>query len=279
MKKLLLSLLLVSGSLMPISVSLPSLPSITLPELSKVWPFFQRSQGMKSREKKARIAIIKIGGNGMEDSASELYQATKDRSINGILLVINSSGGSAAAFSVLHDMVKKAVTIKPVIALVTSRALSGGYMVASAAEYIIAHSHSELGSIGVILHIDRFKKPSVTDNGVEADLQVEVFSDTALKNIHDPYSQDLSDEQRDYIKSRIAVYSQSFKTLVAVNRHLDIDTAAQWADAKVFIAAEALDLNLIDEIGTLLDAEQRILELLKKRHPQLNYAADVEFIS
>ena len=52
---------------------------------------------------------------------------------------------------------------------------------------------------------------------------------------------------------------------MARNRNLSIDNHLDWADAKIFMGHEALKLGLVDEIGTLLDAEQKILELIKQK--------------
>lgn len=269
MKKLLLVPLFMMSTALPIS-----LPSVSLPD----WRIFSSKKQPVDTVTKARIAVIKLADNvDIDETSYNLYRAAKDATINAIVLVVDSSGGSAGAFSVVHDLVKKIKSFKPVVALVKSRALSGGYLVASAADYIVAHSYSDIGSIGVIFKIDRFKNPKVNDN-IEADLTVEIFTDSELKAIGDPFGKDLTDAHRDYIKSRMAVYSNQFRTTIAANRGVSMKDVQKWAEAKVFIAHEALELNLIDEIGTVFDLDKKIISLLSAKNPGVIYAQDVEFV-
>lgn len=270
MKKLLLLSFFMVGSIFPFS-----LPTVSLPQ---IWPFKSLPTTLKNAQQKPRIGVIKMtDSTDGDETTNRLYDAAKDSSINGILLVIDSSGGSAAEFSVIHDMVKKVVSYKPIVALVKSRALSGGYLAASATDYIIAHSYSEIGNIGVVLRVERFKNPKITDR-VEADLSVEIFTDSEVKTILDPFEKDLSEVHRDYIKSRMTVYSNHFRNTVATNRHLDMEEVKNWSEGKVFIAHEALELKLIDQIGTIFDVDKQFITLLKKRNPKVYYANEVEFI-
>ena len=80
----------------------------------------------------------------------DLVAIAKDKSIHGILLIIDSSGGSATKFGTLYDLVKRITQIKPVIILIEGVAMSGGYLLATAGDYIIAHQGSEIGSIGCL---------------------------------------------------------------------------------------------------------------------------------
>jgi protease-4 len=162
-------------------------------------------------------------------------------------------------------LIKKTSTKKPVVALVAGWANSCGYMIASAADYIFAHSFSELGCIGVVQELAKYKEVKVTGN-VEAKMDVELFTAGQFKAIFNAYKE-LSDEDRAHIQEGIEKGYQQFLNLVSQNRNLERNEYKNWAEAKIFIAPQALELGLIDEIGTIFEAEAKILELIRQRNP------------
>lgn len=224
------------------------------------------AQSSQTKPIKARIEVISlIDPIDFQQASLNLIATAKNNKIAGIILIIHSGGGPAGSFSVLHDLIKRISTIKPVIALVAGCACSGGYLIASAADYIFAHSFSEVGSIGVIIEATKFKNAEVTGD-VKAKIDVELFTAGKFKGLFNPYKT-LSEEDRAYIQKMIEADYRQFLMLISKNRNLNIDEATKWADAKIFNAPEALELGLIDEIGTIFDAECKILELVRQRNP------------
>jgi len=111
------------------------------------------------------VALIPISGVIMTEesgsyfsseiaSSSEivksLHEAEESSQIKAIVLEINSPGGSAVASDEIGSAVKKAKLKKPVVAVIRDAGASGGYWVASAADYIVANRMSITGSIGVL---------------------------------------------------------------------------------------------------------------------------------
>ena len=209
--------------------------------------------------------------------AQDFAAAAKNPEIAGIILLINNNGGHAGSFSVLHDMIKKITVMKPVISLIASSACSGGYMIASAADYIIAHSCSDIGCIGVYNSITRYKNPK-QKNHIEADMEVEIFSAGEFKTYWNEYAEDLSQRERMYVQSFVDTIYKKFLDMVAKNRNLDLATYKEWAEGKIFLAEEALSLGLIDEIGTIFQAETKMLELIKLKNPTMVYAGDITLV-
>ena len=207
----------------------------------------------------------------------DLVAAGKDPEIAGIILFIDNNGGDTGSFSVLHDLIKKIADMKPMVSLIGSSALSGGYWVSTAADYLIAHSCSDIGSIGVYSSVTKLKKPKqIVD--VEAEMEVELFIAGEFKALWHQYGKDLSEKQRTYIQSHVDTIYKKFLDIVVENRRLDLSNSKEWAEGKCFIAEQALSLGLIDEIGTVFEAEKKILELIKLKNPTVVYADDITLI-
>lgn len=87
----------------------------------------------------------------------DLVNASRNNYVHGILLAIDASTANMPRFGMLQDLIKNISARKPVVALITGVALSGGYMAASAANYIIAGSNSEIGEIGICYEVLKYK--------------------------------------------------------------------------------------------------------------------------
>ncbi len=240
---------------------------------SKPAPLYEQSPSAG----KPKVAALSLVGDF--DIAQAMFQLTsmaKDKEISGILINIDCNGGSAAQFSALHDLIKKICLKKPVVALIIGSAWSAGYLIASATNYIIASKCSSIGQIGVALELAKYKEAKTTGN-IEAKLEVELFGEGQYKTIFNPYHT-LSDADRAYIKSEMGKTYNLFLNLVAENRKIDLKDSKEWADAKIHLAADALRLGLIDEIGTIFEAETKLLELMRAKNPDVLYCDDIEYL-
>jgi protease-4 len=208
---------------------------------------------------------------------TELQNAANNPQVHGVLLLIDNNGGSVGHFSVLHDIVKKVATYKPVVGLITGYAFSGGYLIASACDYLICPSCTEIGSIGTIWEITKYKDAKMTGN-LEAQLDVEIIHAGEYKALSSPYKI-LSENQRVYMKAHTEKLYKQFVKAVAQNRKLDINNFQEWADAKIFISPEALELGLIDEIGTIFEAEDKLRELISSRNPDCVFEKEITYLS
>ncbi len=207
----------------------------------------------------------------------DIVAAAKDPEIAGIILFIDNNGGSTGSYSVLHDIIKKITDIKPIVSLIGSAALSGGYWASSAADYIIAHNCSDIGSIGVYYSVTKLKNAKQVKD-IEAELEVELFFAGEFKAYWHEYGKDLSEKQRTYIQSHVDTIYKKFLDIVVENRRLDLSNSKEWAEGKSFIAQQALSLGLIDEIGTIFEAEKKMLELIKLKNPTILYADDITLV-
>lgn len=200
----------------------------------------------------------------VQDAIDVLWQLEKDETASGLILLINCSGGLAGSAYHLYSIILEIAKKKPVVVFVENYALSGGYLISAAAEYIIATPLSTVGSIGVISSIHKLSDLHYRNETTAAAETVHVVSAGDYKADTSPYTQ---------LEKRALVYQfaisnsiyKEFCSIVAKSRNLNEEEHAIWANGKEFAIREALDLNLIDQIGTLSDAILKVESLLTKR--------------
>ena len=193
---------------------------------------------------------------------NELEKAKKDSSIKGIVLRINSPGGSALASNLISNKLKEISKEKPVYISIGGVAASGGYYIAANGNKIFAEKESITGSIGVVSLIPNFnemmKKIDVNVESVKKGEYSDLFSLT--KNFT------AEDEEKIY-GSSVKVYNE-FLDVVAQGRGLDRNYVHTIAQGKVWLGEEGKELGLVDEIGGL---EDTISSLAKELNLQ-NYS-------
>jgi protease-4 len=209
-----------------------------------------------------------------------LTLAAKDNQLHGLILIIDNDGGDIGQFSALHDLIKKITTIKPVIGLVCGNACSSGYWIASATSYLYCSSASDIGSIGSFLEIEKYSDQRLASNEkntIEAKIDYEIFTAATYKTIHN-VNAPLSETQRTYLQNKVKNTYFHLINSISKNRSLSIDNHLDWADAKMFLGHEAVELGLVDSVGTILDAEVKVLELIKQKFPDTIFDSSIETV-
>ncbi|MCD4656755.1 MAG: signal peptide peptidase SppA [Planctomycetes bacterium] len=226
---------------------------------------------------KNKIAVISVDGIILEGGGSNLlgfeipssyellinglYQAEVDKNVKAVIIAINSPGGGMTASDVLykHIMDFKANTnnSKPVIAVLKDVAASGGYYIASAADYIIAYPTSITGSIGVIMQGYNFsglmEKFGVEDATVTSVPDKDRGSPSRTRN---PYDKEFFEIMLRKMHKRFVdkVFAGRKNSLNTQNKTLNRDEVVKWADGNIVLAEDALTLKMIDSIGYNEDA-------------------------
>lgn len=188
----------------------------------------------------------------------ELELAFNDPSIRGILLRINSPGGTLTDSDIIfHSLMefKKSKKIK-IVASMGDIAASGGLYVAMAADEIYAHPTTITGSIGVMM-------PNLNYSGLFKKLGIESNPVTSgpFKDIGSPYKP--SDPREREILQKL-VMEQHKKFLEVIKKGRPKMTIAQiqaMGDGRIFSAQEAKKKGLIDKVGYLDDAYRRLAEI------------------
>ena len=203
---------------------------------------------------RAGIARIEIQGPILEgpDAAGaasadrivrQIHDVRDNPAIRGVLLAINSPGGSVGATKKIYDAIRDLRNRKPVVAAVSDIAASGGYYVASAADQIFAFPGSIVGSIGVIvLH------PDVSGLLQRYGVKVTALKAGKFKDSSYPFREMTPDERAMYDDMLQDAYQQ-FLSDVAEGRKKAIATVAGWADGKIYSGSRAKTEQIIDELG------------------------------
>jgi len=164
-----------------------------------------------------------------------------DNNIADVIVEIDSWGGSP--FASEEIMMALNGLSKPTVAVIRERALSGAYLVASAADRIFASKISEVGGIGVTMSYLDYSKQNEA-NGII----YQQISSGKFKDAGDP-DKPLTDEEKELLMRDTKLMHAMFINSVAANRNLDIEKVVELADGSSILGLDAIDKGLIDEIG------------------------------
>ena len=219
------------------------------------------------------IAVIYLDGDidsvsstyGNTNITSENFKVKLDKALEinnlkGIVIRINSGGGSALESKKIYDMIMELKV--PVYVSIGNIAASGGYYISSAADKIFIENFGLTGSIGVVSMLPKYV-------GTLNKLNINVNHITRGKylNISDP-SVELTNEDRIAYMNRLEAVYNEFKNDILVKRTgLNPNSLENIAQGKVWLGLEAKELKLVDEIGGLydtIDSLQNSLQLDNK---------------
>lgn len=191
----------------------------------------------------------------------QLYQASEDEKIAGIILEINSPGGTITGAKAISDGIAyyKEQTKKPVVAHISGLGASGGYWVAASADYIMLDAGSLTGSIGVIYGPFKFYNgvveegsilgKVVTQNGIETTY----FTAGQYKDNGSPYRR-LTQEEVNLIQQGINNEYAQFVKFVAGQRQVSEEEVRTKVKALAYDNKTAIELKLADREGSREDA-------------------------
>ena len=182
----------------------------------------------------------------------ELELAAKDDDVKALVLRINTPGGPVTTSDIISHEIEnfKKKRKVPVVAELMDVAASGGYYIASSADRIIAHPTTVTGSIGVIAI-------SVSASGLMEKIGItnQTIKSGPMKDIGSPLKP-MTEEERRVLQSVIDNMYENFLDRVMLGRTNSFtrDELRKIADGRVYTAAQAKDLKLVDSIGYLDDA-------------------------
>jgi protease-4 len=203
------------------------------------------------------IGVLQIQG-AIDDSQTVLTELKRLKEmpwVKAIVVRIDSPGGAVAPTQEIFEEIQRSKKQKPFIASMGGMATSGGYYIAAACDKIVANPGTLTGSIGVIMQLtnveDLMKKIGVKGVNVKSGQN---------KDIGSPF-QPLSPEGKEILQSLVDNVHGQFVAAVAKGRSMDEAQVRKLADGRVYSGAQAKDLGLIDQFGTLEDA----IELAARR--------------
>ncbi len=205
----------------------------------------QRYYGVAAGTSANHIAQIKITGTIMEDDEllERLDRIRKAPGVKGVIVTVDSPGGTTAGGEAIYEEVRRLAAEKPVVAQVGTLAASAGYMIASATDHIVARQSSIVGSIGVL-----FQYPDVSGLMEKLGVKLEEIKSSPLKAEPSPFKP-TSEEARAMIRNMILDSYAWFVDLVTERRPLTRDEVLRLADGSVFTGRQAVENKLVDELG------------------------------
>lgn len=209
----------------------------------------------KSEKEKDKIAVIYAEGtiNYFEDSKKineiitpekiqkELAIAEKSDDIKGVVIRVNSPGGSALASDIIYNSIKNLT--KPVYISMGGVAASGGYYISAAGDKIYADKETLTGSIGVITMI-----PNISELLKKAEINYSVISKGKYSDMGS-LVRDLTEDEKDKIRASSLKVYEEFVDRVAEGRNMTREEVLKSAEGRVWLGEEAKKIGLVDEIG------------------------------
>ena len=206
-----------------------------------------------------KIAVIYADGNIIDGKAksnvagdrfaSVIAKVRADSTVKAVVLRVNSPGGSVMASEKIKNELDLLKADKPLVASYGDYAASGGYWISNNCEKIFSDATTLTGSIGVFGIIPDLSKTAkdIAHVGVES----------VISHKHgDMYGgmRPLDKDEYDYMLTGIEAVYDRFTTIVSEGRGIPKETVDAIGQGRVWTGADALKINLVDEIGTLEDA-------------------------
>lgn len=172
-----------------------------------------------------------------------LQQAEKDDSIKGIIIEINSGGGTVVATKEIETAVKKAKEKKPVVAWIREAGASGAYWIASSANKIVADPMSVTGSIGVTSSYLEF-----TGLMEKYGIGYEQLTAGKYKDTGSPF-RELKEDEKKILQDKLNIIHESFINTVAENRGVSKEKVKGLATGMYSLGQEFYEAGLVDYLG------------------------------
>ncbi|NDV19700.1 signal peptide peptidase SppA [Pseudodesulfovibrio sp. JC047] len=204
-----------------------------------------------------RQEMLRAKPSPVQELVSALKLAEADAAVKGVVLTIDSPGGTTTGSDVIyHELMQfKERTGKRIVVAMMDVAASGGYYAALPADWILAHPTTITGSVGVV-----FIRPKLVGLMDKIGVDVEVSKSGNDKDMGSPFRPTTAEEKA-LFQAIIDDFAARFHTLVATHRSLSASAMNTVKTARVFTATQAQDIGLIDQVGYIQDAFAKARDL------------------
>ena len=196
------------------------------------------------------IGLVEVKGVILDsqETVKQLHDFGRNDKVKAIVLRIDSPGGVVGPSQEIYQEVKKLAARKKVIVSMGSVAASGGYYIAAPATLIIANPGTITGSIGVLMKFSNIE-------GLLDKIGMKAFTlkTGKFKDAGSPL-RPMSDEEKALLQAVIESTHGQFVKAVAEGRRLPVGQVQAIADGRIFSGEQALELKLVDRLGSLQDA-------------------------
>jgi protease-4 len=216
-----------------------------------VWPFKS-----KFRKQIARIEINGAIAGATRKRVLEAFKIIEEKKFPALLLRIDSPGGTVGDSQEIYSALKRLREKVKIVASFGNISASGGVYIGMGAEHIMANPGTITGSIGVILRGNNLER-LLEKIGVS----FKVVKSGPYKDIL-AFDRELTEPEQTILQELIDVSYQQFVQTVAEARNLDIDNVKSFADGRIFTGQQAVELGVVDRLGTEEDARRWAAELV-----------------
>lgn len=204
------------------------------------------------------VAQIKIDNVIYEDEyrSQILKEISENNSVKAVIVRVNSPGGTIVGSEILLQELLNIRKTKPLVVLMDSVAASGGYMIALASDYIVAHNGTLTGSIGVLM-----ESPEVTNLAEKIGVKFNTYKSSPLKGSPSMFEKSNPNVDK-VINESIQDSFEFFSDLVKASRGNKIksENFKTIFDGRVFTGRQALKYGLIDDIGGIRSVENYLFK-------------------
>lgn len=215
-----------------------------------VWPFSRRA-----RKSIARIEVTGVIGSAARKRVLEALKEIEQRRFPALLLRIDSPGGTVGDSQEIYTALRRLQDKLKVVASFGNISASGGVYIGMGAEQIMANPGTITGSIGVILRGNNLER--LLDR---VGVSFKVIKSGPYKDIL-AFDRELTDPEKHILQELIDVSYGQFVRTVATARGLSEETVRGFADGRIFTGEQALELGVVDRLGSEEEARRWAAEL------------------
>lgn len=189
----------------------------------------------------------------------DLEDLMNDDDVKAVVVRINSGGGDAYASEQIWHQMSELRKVKPVVVSMGDYAASGAYYMSAPASWIVAQPNTLTGSIGIFAVIPDFSGLVTTKLGVRFD-EVKTNRHSTFGNL---MARPFNAEETAMLQASVNRGYSLFRQRVADGRHLTIESVEKIAQGRVWLATDALNIKLVDQLGGIDDAVKKAAQLAK----------------
>lgn len=189
----------------------------------------------------------------------DLEDLMNDDDVKAVVVRINSGGGDAYASEQMWHQMSELRKVKPIVVSMGDYAASGAYYMSAPASWIVAQPNTLTGSIGIFAVIPDFSGLVTTKLGVRFD-EVKTNRNSTFGNL---MARPFNAEEKAMLQASVNRGYSLFRQRVAEGRRLPVESVEKIAQGRVWLATDALNIKLVDQLGGIDDAVKKAAELAK----------------
>ena len=189
----------------------------------------------------------------------DLEDLMNDNNVKAVVVRINSGGGDAYASEQMWHQMSELRKVKPVVVSMGDYAASGAYYMSAPASWIVAQPNTLTGSIGIFAVIPDLSGLVTTKLGVRFD-EVKTNRNSTFGNL---MARPFNAEEKAMLQASVNRGYSLFRQRVAEGRRLPVESVEKIAQGRVWLATDALNIKLVDQLGGIDDAVKKAAQLAK----------------